>query len=130
MKPPSKTPAIQIMMMPKYANPDGNIFGGIILSYIDQAGAIEAMRQSPHKYVTVCMKEVAFKQPVYIGDILSIWAETKEIGTTSITIQVEVYATHTDRSGNQKVHVTTATVVYVALDRTGKPMPITKAEDE
>ena len=112
------------MMMPKDTNPNGTIFGGIILSYIDQAGAIEAMRQMPHNYVTVKMNEVIFKKPVMVGDILSCWAKTKEVGDTSITIQVDVYACHSDTIGKKKVLVTSAEVVYVALDRTGRPTPI------
>lgn len=124
IKPPSDIPAIRIMMMPKYSNPAGNIHGGVILSFIDQAGSIEAMRQSPYNYVTVCINKVEFKQPVQVGDILSCWAETIEIGKTSIKIKIDVFACHSDAVGHNKIHVTTAEAVYVALDRHGKPTSV------
>ena len=124
VRPESDIPAIRTIMMPRDTNPNGTIFGGIILSFIDQAGIIEAMRQAPHTYVTVKMNEVVFKKPVMVGDIISCWAKTKSIGDTSIIVTVDVYACHSDRIGKKKILVTSAEVVYVALDRTGRPTPI------
>src|SRR5258708_18500439 len=85
-------PAIRVLMMPRDTNPLGTIFGGLILSYIDQAGAVEASRHSKRKLVTVAMHEVKFIAPVFVGDLVSFYAETIKIGNTSITIRVTVDA--------------------------------------
>src|SRR5947209_3832977 len=77
-------PAIRVVMMPRDTIPLGTIFGGIILSYIDQAGAVEAHRHSETKLVTVAMHEVKFIAPVFVGDLVSFYTETLKIGTTSI----------------------------------------------
>src|SRR6266571_6184889 len=89
-------PAIRVLMMPRDTNALGTIFGGIILSYIDQAGAVEAHKHSTKKLVTVAMHEVKFIAPVFIGDLVSFYTETLRIGNTSITIQVTVDARRSD----------------------------------
>ena len=122
--PPSDIPAQRVMMMPKDANPNGKIFGGILLSLIDVAGAIEAVRQAPNTYVTGTMREVIFKNPVDVGDVVSCWAETTAIGQKSITIKIDVFACHVNAVGKKKIHVTTAEVVYVAIDRNGRATDI------
>ncbi|HEX3582023.1 MAG TPA: hotdog domain-containing protein, partial [Thermoanaerobaculia bacterium] len=105
-------PAIRVLMMPRDTNGQGSIFGGVILSYIDQAGAIEARRQGSRLMVTVSMDKIVFHEPVFVGDLVSFWTETIRIGTTSITVKVVVEAI---RGGdpNTKVLVTEAQVVYV-----------------
>ena len=108
-------------MMPRDTNAHGTIFGGVILSYIDQAGAIEARRQGCGLMLTVSMDKVVFHEPVYVGDLVSFWTETLRIGTTSITTKVVV---ETIRNGAQRVTVTEAQVVYVNVDAKGKPKPI------
>lgn len=108
-------------MMPRDTNAHGTIFGGVILSYIDQAGAIEARRQGCHLMVTVSMDKVVFHEPVHVGDLVSFWTETLRIGTTSITTRVVVEAI---RNGNQRVTVTEAQVVYVNVGPDRKPAPI------
>jgi acyl-CoA thioesterase YciA len=116
-------PAIRVVMMPRDTNPLGTIFGGIILSYIDQAGAVEVRKLSDQKLVTIAMHEVKFIAPVFVGDLVSFYTETVRIGTTSITVRVTVDA----RRGNaphQTVRVTQAEVVYVAIDEPGNPVPI------
>src|SRR6476620_5982978 len=108
--------AIRLTMMPRDTNAHGTAFGGIILSYIDVAGGVEAVRKTKHNgFVTVAMKEVIFHEPVFIGDLVSFYAETIKTGRTSITIHVEVEA---ERFGNkgQKVRVTSADLVYVAIN--------------
>jgi acyl-coenzyme A thioesterase PaaI-like protein len=85
-KPPTDEPAIRVVMMPRDTNAEGTIFGGVILSYIDQAAFVEARRQAHHRYVTVCMREVVFKEPVFMGDVLSLYGETARLGKTSITV--------------------------------------------
>lgn len=116
-------PAIRVLMMPRDTNAHGTIFGGVILSYIDQAGAIEARRQGSQLMVTVSMDKVVFHAPVFVGDLVSFWTETLRIGNTSITTKVVVEAL---RSGNpgERVLVTEAQVVYVNVGQDRKPKPI------
>ena len=116
-------PAIRVMMMPKDTNALGTIFGGIILSYIDQAGAVEAHRFTTGRLVTVAMREVVFHQPVFVGKRCSFDSETLRVGRTSITVKVIVEA---ERRGAEKrvVKVTEAEVVYVQVDENNQPIPI------
>jgi len=116
-------PAIRVVMMPCDLNPLGTILGGLILSYIDQAAAIEARRHSEKKLVTVAFHEVKFIAPVYVGDLVSFYTETLRIGTTSITVQVTVDAKRFSPP-HQTVRVTHAEVVYVAIDEPGHPVPV------
>ena len=118
-------PAIRVILMPKDTNALGTIFGGIILSYIDQAGAVEAHRHAPGRLVTVAMREVVFHAPVFVGDLVSFYTETLRLGRTSITVKVTVEAErgpHGVSSGTVKV--TEAEVVYVHVDRNGQPIPL------
>ena len=121
---PDPYTAIQIVMMPRDTNPHGTIFGGVILSYIDQAGAIEARRQGSRFMVTVSMDKIVFHEPVFVGDLVSFWTETVRIGTTSITVRVIVESL---RNVDQKVLVTEAQVVYVNVGEDRKPTPISRA---
>ena len=108
--------AIRLTMMPRDTNAHGTVFGGIILSYIDVAGGVEAVRHTKHeRFVTVAMKEVIFHEPVFIGDLVSFYAKTLRVGKTSITIHVDVEA---ERFGNQgqRVRVTSAEVTFVAIN--------------
>ena len=116
-------PAIRVLMMPRDTNAQGTIFGGVILSYIDQAGAIEARRQGLNVMVTVSMDKIVFHEPVFVGDLLSMWTETLRIGNTSITTKVVVEAIRGSQPG-QKVLVTEAQVVYVNLGSDRRPAPI------
>jgi acyl-CoA thioesterase YciA len=116
-------PAIRVLMMPRDTNAQGTIFGGLILSYIDQAGAIEARRQGSKTMVTVAMDKVVFHHPVFVGDLISFWCETLRIGTTSITVKVVVEANRYN-DPQQKVLVTEAQVVYVNLGTDRRPTPI------
>ena len=112
----TRDPAIRITLLPRDTNSAGTIFGGVILSYIDMAGAIEAHRRTGmDRFVTVAMREVIFHKPVFVGDLVSFYAETVNIGTTSITIRV-VVETERVSAGSEVVRVTEAEVVYVAVD--------------
>lgn len=118
-------PAIRISMLPRDTNSQGTIFGGVILSYIDMAGAIEAHRHTEmDRFVTVAMREVIFHAPVFVGDLVSFYAETLKVGTTSITVRVVVEA---ERYGepDQNARVTQAEVVYVAVNKNGEKVKIT-----
>jgi acyl-CoA thioesterase YciA len=116
-------PAIRVLMMPRDTNAHGTIFGGVILSYIDQAGAIEARRQGSRFMVTVSMDKVVFHEPVFVGDLVSFWTETLRIGTSSITVKVVCEAIR-GSDLQQKVTVTEAQVVYVNVGEDRKPAPI------
>jgi acyl-CoA thioesterase YciA len=116
-------PAIRITLLPRDTNSRGTIFGGVILSYIDTAGAIEAPRHTHmERFVTVAMKEVIFHKPVFVGDLVSFYAETVAVGRTSITVRVIV---EVERLGKEeRVRVTEAEVIYVAVDEHGEKMQI------
>ncbi len=119
-------PAIRITLLPRDTNSQGTIFGGIILSYIDMAGAIGAHRATKvERLVTVAMREVIFHQPVFVGDLVSFYAEVVRVGTTSITVRVIVEA---ERHGGteERVRVTEAEVVYVAVDENRRKMKINR----
>ena len=89
---PDRVPAIKVLLLPKDTNAFGTIFGGVILSNIDLASAVEARKTAPHRYVTRAMREVEFHEPVYVGDIVSFYTETVRIGRTSMTVRVWVEA--------------------------------------
>lgn len=116
-------PTLRVTLLPRDTNRHGTIFGGVILSDIDLAGAIEARRScGPLNYVTVAMDKIVFHKPVFVGDVLSLYAETLRIGRTSVTTKVIVEATRADNG--ETVRVTEAEVVYVAVDADWKPVPI------
>jgi len=120
---PSDCPAIRVVMMPRDTNPHGTIFGGVLLSYIDQAGAVEARRIAPHIFVTIAMEAVEFKQPVVVGDLLSFFTYVEKIGSSSVRVRVLVEA---ERMGDPmlRLRVTEASVIYVAVDEQGRKIPI------
>ncbi len=120
---PSGEPAIKVLMMPRDTNVHDTIFGGVILSYIDQAGAIHARNLGCERVVTVAMKGVEFELPVYVGDAVSFFVETKRVGRTSLTLGVDVWA-HRFAWPCDEVPVTTAEVTYVNVDERGRPVPI------
>ncbi len=125
---PYRDPAIRITLLPRDTNSQGTVFGGIILSYIDMAGAIEAHRRTRmQRFVTVAMREVIFHKPVFVGDLVSFYAETLRIGTTSITVRVIVEAERVGASTEQ-VRVTEAEVVYVAVDEKRQKTEIVNRE--
>lgn len=118
--------AIRLTMMPRDTNAHGTVFGGVILSYIDVAGGVEAVRHTKHeRFVTVAMKEVLFHEPVFIGDLVSFYATTVRVGNTSITVHVDVEA---ERFGNKGaiVRVTSAEVTFVAINEAREKVRIGK----
>ena len=119
----SECPAIRVCMMPRDTNAVGTIFGGHILSLIDQAGAIGAHRIGAKRVVTVSMREVIFKHPVCVGDIVSCYAEVLKVGRTSITVSVRVVA-HQPAEPDRGVEVTRAAAVYVNIDDQPRPIPL------
>jgi acyl-CoA thioesterase YciA len=124
--------AVKVVMMPRDTNPMGTIFGGVLLSYIDQAGVVGALWEirkagwPDPRLVTVGMNAVEFHEPVLVGDIVSFWTQVKRVGRTSIAVQV-VVETERDRRG---LNLTEAEVVYVSIDETGvdrRPRPLARA---
>jgi acyl-CoA thioesterase YciA len=119
-------PSIRVIMMPKDTNAHGTIFGGVILSYIDQAAAVEARRHGASFIVTVAMREVSFHQPVYVGDLVSFYTRLVKIGRTSITVAVDVFS-QASEGQEKRVKVTEAEVTFVNLDENRKPLPIPRS---
>ena len=116
-------PKTRVLMMPRDTNPAGTIFGGVILSYIDQAGAEEARYHGSERVVTVAMKEVVFLQPVFVGDLVSFYTELVRIGKTSLTVRAMVTAARRwDRT--QEAQVTEAEITYVNIDADHRPTPL------
>jgi acyl-CoA thioesterase YciA len=123
--PRDRQPSIRVVMMPRDTNALGTIFGGVILSHIDLAAAIEGHRYHPGRIVTVAMDQVVFKQPVFVGDLVSFFTETVRVGTTSVTAKVSVWAQR--RFGSQEfVYVTEALVTMVAVDDQFRKVQIQK----
>jgi acyl-CoA thioesterase YciA len=119
----AREPTLRITMLPRDTNARGTIFGGVILSHIDLAGAVAASRQATKNFVTRAMHEVGFIAPVYVGDVVSFYTTVLQEGKTSITVRVEVEAERA-KQPRQQVRVTEAEVVYVAIDENGRPTPI------
>jgi acyl-CoA thioesterase YciA len=117
---PRGQPALRVVPMPADANQNGDIFGGWIMSQVDVAGAVPAMRRARGRVKTVAVNEFVFKQPVSIGDLVSFYATITRVGRTSITVTVEVYAQR-NPTDEVTVKVTEATLTYVAVAADGRP---------
>ena len=116
-------PAIRVLAMPAETNASGDIFGGWLMSQVDIAGSIVAFREADGRVVTVAVNDFRFLSPVYVGDLVSIFARTDKIGNTSITVAVEAFAER--HRGTDECHrVATANLTYVALDEQRKPRPV------
>ncbi|MFO1217619.1 MAG: acyl-CoA thioesterase [Burkholderiaceae bacterium] len=113
------------MPMPADANANGDIFGGWIMAQVDIAGAVLPSRIAKGRIATVAVNQFLFKQPVSVGDLLSFYARIVRVGTTSITVHVEVFAER-NPANLQVVKVTDANLTYVAIDHAGQPRPVPK----
>lgn len=118
--PPDRVAVLRMMPMPSDANIHGDVFGGWIMSQVDIAGAIPAVRRAGGRVATVAVTSFTFKNPVFVGDLVSFYSEIVKTGRTSITVDVEVYVER-NRLQQEVVKVTEATLVYVATD--GQRMP-------
>ena len=118
--PQDREPAIRVVAMPTDTNAAGDIFGGWIMSQVDLAGSIVAYRRARGRVVTVAVNSFEFHQPVFVGDLISCYAEVTRIGRTSLSVQVEVYAER-NRQQEECIKVTQATLTYVAVDENRKP---------
>src|SRR3981081_619486 len=121
---PDQAPTLRVVPMPADANQHGDIFGGWIMAQVDIAGGVLAARHARGLVATVAVNSFQFKQAVFIGDVLSVYCEIVGVGTTSITVNVEVYAQR-NPSDVETVKVTEATLTYVAIgpDRSPRPAP-------
>lgn len=123
--PPTERHAVlRVMPQPSDANIHGDVFGGWIMAQVDIAGSIPATRRAAGRVATIAVNAFTFKQPVFVGDLLSFYAEIIKVGTTSITVSVEVYAER-QRLELEVVKVTEAVLTYVATDdqRKRRPLP-------
>lgn len=115
--------AVRVVAMPENTNAAGDIFGGWLLSQVDLAGSTLAVKTAAGRVATVAIQHFRFIKPVYVGDLVSCWASVERIGTTSITVRVEVDAERM-RDSHQCVRVAEAAFTYVAMDNAGRPRPV------
>ena len=121
--PEGMIPSIRRVMMPRDTNALGTIFGGVILSEIDLAAAIEAQKHHPGRVVTIAMDKIDFKHPVNVGDLVSFYTFTERVGRTSIQVKIDVWAQRRFGS-HEQISVTVACATFVAVDENSRPTPV------
>ncbi|MDA9009057.1 acyl-CoA thioesterase [Alphaproteobacteria bacterium] len=122
MKMPTSNPALRTVAMPADTNANGDIFGGWVMSQMDIAGAIPAIREANGRVATVAVDSMRFHRPIQVGDLVSCFAEVIKVGRTSISVKVDTWAER--RTNGKAVKVTDGTFVYVAIDDDGDPRPV------
>ncbi len=127
--PAGKEPTLRVIPMPSDASHTGDIFGGWIMSQVDLAGSIPAVRLAKGRVATVAVNSFVFKQPVFVGDVVSFYAEVIKVGRTSITVDVTVYAQRRPER-EQCVKVTEAVLTYVAVDRDRRPRVVSVQQQD
>ncbi len=125
--PTDKELVLKVIPMPGDCNANGDIFGGWVMAQVDMAGAVIPARYTQGRMATVAVNQFIFKQPVRVGDILSLFSSLTRIGRTSITVLVEVYAERFHAQKNY-VKVTEASLTYVAIDENGKPRELPRLD--
>jgi len=120
---PDRQPTLRVAAMPSDANYTGDIFGGWLMGQVDIAGSIPAVHRAKGRVATVAVNSFVFKQPIFVGDIVSFYTKIVKVGTTSITVDVEVFAQR-DPENPTCVKVTEATLTYVAVGEDRKPRPV------
>lgn len=125
---PTGMPQLRVMPMPADANIHGDVFGGWIMAQVDIAGSLPAVRRANGRVATIAVNSFMFKQPVFVGDLLSFYATIVKVGNTSVTVNVEVYAER-NRLEAEVVKVTEATLTYVATDAQRKPRQLPALEE-
>ena len=124
---PQREPTIRVVAMPSDANYTGDMFGGWLMGQVDIAGSIPALHRAKGRVATVAVNSFVFKQPIFIGDVVSFYTEIVKVGTTSITVNVEVYAQR-DPAKPTCARVTEATLTYVAVGDDRKPRVVPPAD--
>jgi acyl-CoA thioesterase YciA len=127
MKMPQSNPALRTVAMPSDTNANGDIFGGWVMSQMDIAGAIPAIRRANGRVATVAVDSMRFHRPVQVGDLVSCFAELVKTGNTSVTVHVDTWAER--RTNGEPVKVTEGTFVYVAINDKGEPRPVDEPVD-
>lgn len=122
--PEGEQPVLRIVPMPADTNAHGTIFGGWVMSQVDIAGSVAAWERAQGPIVTVAVNSFVFKEPVFVGDLVSFYARVLKVGRTSITVDVEVFAQRRRGSGSQVVRVTEAQLTYVAVDERRQPRSV------
>ncbi len=117
--PHDRQPTVRLLAMPAHTNPSGNIFGGWIMAQMDIAGGIVALEYAGGPVVTVAVTSMEFHRPVKVGDLVSCFARIQKVGTSSITVKVQVFAQRPHDGVLQSTSVTEAVIVYVAVDERG-----------
>jgi acyl-CoA thioesterase YciA len=120
---PQREPTIRVAAMPSDANYTGDIFGGWLMGQVDIAGSIPALHRAKGRVATVAVNSFVFKQPIFVGDVVSFYTRIVKVGTTSITVEVEVYSQR-DPAKPICVKVTEATLTYVAVGEDRKPRSV------
>jgi acyl-CoA thioesterase YciA len=125
---PEQSPTLRVMPRPLDTNAGGDIFGGWIMSQVDIAGSLPAQRRARGRVVTVAVNSFHFREPVFVGDVVSLYADIVKIGRTSITVDVRVFAQRMRDGCEQCLMVTEAVLTYVAIDEQRRPRPVPAAE--
>ncbi len=119
--PRDRQPTVRILAMPAHTNPNGNIFGGWIMAQMDVAGSVVAVEYAGGRVATVAVTSMKFHKPVFVGDLVSCFAQIQKVGSTSITVKVEVFVQRARDGRLLTDKVTEAVIIYVAIDDNGKP---------
>ncbi len=122
--PPGEQPVLRIVPMPADTNAHGTIFGGWVMSQVDIAGSVAAWQRAQGPIVTVAVNSFVFREPVFVGDLVSFYARVLRVGKTSITVDVEVFSERRDDGKSVVVRVTEAQLTYVAVDAQRRPRPV------
>lgn len=125
---PDREPSTRVLAMPADTNASGDIFGGWIMAQVDIAGAVAAYRRARGRVATVAVNSFQFHRPVFVGDLVSCYAEVTKVGNTSLTVHVDVFAER-DRGNHECERVTEADLVYVAVDAERRPRPVPKDDE-
>jgi acyl-CoA thioesterase YciA len=122
--PQGEQPVLRIIPMPADTNAHGTIFGGWVMAHVDLAGSVPAYQRAQGPVVTVAVNSFVFKEPVFVGDLVSFYSRVCKVGHTSITVDVEVFAQRGRAGRGEAVKVTEAQLTYVAVDENRRPRPI------
>jgi acyl-CoA thioesterase YciA len=122
--PKGEMPVLRIVPMPADTNAHGTIFGGWVMSQVDIAGSVAAYERASGPIVTIAVNSFVFREPVFVGDLVSFYARVLKVGRTSITVDVEVFSQRGVQGREETVKVTEAQLTYVAIDERRQPRPV------
>jgi acyl-CoA thioesterase YciA len=122
--PDNEQPVLRIIPMPADTNAHGTIFGGWVMAQVDLAGSVPAVERAQGAVVTLAVNSFLFREPVFVGDLVSFYSRVVKVGRTSVTVDVEVYAQRGRQGRGEAVKVTEAQLTYVAIDANRRPRPV------